>query len=602
MRPDRPRPYHARGCAIPRQNERAEPIGESSPPSSSWPSPRRWPARLRRARPSSLLTEGQRRELLPVVRGDAELLALDQVVAGLAISVTSDAAGGAVTLSHQKHEVSLYNRKSLAAVDGDLRLLSSPVILEDGRWLVPVDAVPRLLGPLLGRRAEWRAASRVLIVGNVPVPRVNVSTFLSGDVARVVFEASEKVPFRVEQETGRVTVAVARDLVDVTFQQQRLTGGIVESVQFVGGRGERLRGDSGPALQGDESGRAGLAPAPRAGFRGPSRVGGRARRDAECRRAFADLASTGLGRRPAHGRDRPRTRRGGDRGQGSGRHPGEGRRPPDRAPGEGAAREQPGPPGLHDARTGRVRRPRHANGRGQQLQGRRLHLHPRERQPCPVRGRHRGLLPVLPGERRGEPTAGPVGGRPSRGGCGRHRDAGPGPHPVGHGPGRAPRGVLGPGLADPGGAGRGAWRRRARREAGPVPRAGGRRDARDPRSRSRSSATPRKRSCCSPTPSRPRWRTQFCGASPATGRSAFRGAQVRLRFPPDPGRDPAHREPRDRARSPRPPRGLDLDRTALGARHAPAGGRTRPRKTRPSPPRARPRRRLRKRRGSGRSR
>ncbi len=186
--------------------------------------------------PVVLLTEGQRRELQPVVRGDAELLALDHVTAGLGISVTSDVAGGAVTLSYQKHEVNLYKGKSLAAVDGDLRLLSSPVILEDGRWLVPVDAVPRLLGPLLGRRAEWRAASRVLLLGNVSVPRVNVATFLSGDVARIVFEASEKVPFRVEQEPGRVIVAVARDLVDVSFQQQRLTGGIVESVQFMGGK------------------------------------------------------------------------------------------------------------------------------------------------------------------------------------------------------------------------------------------------------------------------------------------------------------------------------------------------------------------------------
>jgi N-acetylmuramoyl-L-alanine amidase len=171
-----------------------------------------------------------------VVRGDVELLALDQVVAGLGISVTSDAAAGAVTLSHLKHEVNLYNRKSLAAVDGDLRLLSSPVLLEDGRWLVPIDALPRLLGPLLGRRADWRAVSRVLLVGNVAIPRVSVSTFLTGDVARVVFEASEKIPFRVEQEAGRVTVAVARDLVDVVFQQQRVTGGIVESVQFLGGK------------------------------------------------------------------------------------------------------------------------------------------------------------------------------------------------------------------------------------------------------------------------------------------------------------------------------------------------------------------------------
>jgi N-acetylmuramoyl-L-alanine amidase len=74
------------------------------------------------------------------------------------------------------------------------------------------------------------------VVGNVNVPRISVATYLSADVARVVFEASEKVPFRVEQEPGRVTVAVARDLVDVSFQQQRITGGIVDAVQFVGGR------------------------------------------------------------------------------------------------------------------------------------------------------------------------------------------------------------------------------------------------------------------------------------------------------------------------------------------------------------------------------
>src|SRR5258708_11445159 len=46
-------------------------------------------------------------------------------------------------------------------------LLSAAVVLEEGRWLVPVDSIPRLLGPLLGRRAEWRPASRVLVLGNV---------------------------------------------------------------------------------------------------------------------------------------------------------------------------------------------------------------------------------------------------------------------------------------------------------------------------------------------------------------------------------------------------------------------------------------------------
>jgi hypothetical protein len=174
---------------------------------------------------------------MPVTsRGDAELLPIDQVIAGLGVSLLSDAAGGAATLTFQKREVGLYNKRSLASVQGDLRLLSAPVVFDDGHWLVPVDSIARLLAPLLEAKVEWRPASRVLLIGNVAIPRVTVTTFVTGDVARVVLEASEKVPFRVEQQEGRVTVSILRDLLDVPFQQQRLAGGIVEAVQFVGGK------------------------------------------------------------------------------------------------------------------------------------------------------------------------------------------------------------------------------------------------------------------------------------------------------------------------------------------------------------------------------
>ena len=183
-----------------------------------------------------VLLEGQRRELLPVSRGDVDLLPLEQVIEGLGIRVHSDVPGGAVTLSYQGREAALYNKKSLASVGGELRLLSAPALYEEGRWLVPADGLPRVLGPLLGRRAEWRPASRVLILGNISIPKVTLNTFVSGEAVRVVLEASEKVPFRVLQEEKRVTVAVQRDLVDVSFSQERLTGGIVDLVQFLGGK------------------------------------------------------------------------------------------------------------------------------------------------------------------------------------------------------------------------------------------------------------------------------------------------------------------------------------------------------------------------------
>ena len=184
-----------------------------------------------------VLAEGQRREVLTVQgRGETELVAIDQVLTGLGVTMTTDTAGGAVTLSYQKHEVALYNRKSLASVGGDLRLLSAPVILEQGKWLVPIDALPRLLSPLLGFKVEWRANARILVLGGAGIPHVTVSAFLTGDLARVVLEASEKVPFRLQQEEGRVTVSVARDLVDAVVQQDHLQGGIVDHIQFLGGR------------------------------------------------------------------------------------------------------------------------------------------------------------------------------------------------------------------------------------------------------------------------------------------------------------------------------------------------------------------------------
>jgi N-acetylmuramoyl-L-alanine amidase len=187
--------------------------------------------------PVVVIVDQQRREIVPVVRGEAELVPLAELLLGMPVTTAPDPRVGAITLTAEGHKVTLYDRKSLASVDGDLRLLSSNVMLDGGRWLVPIDSVPRFLAPLLRKKAEWRPLQRTLLVGNVSVPRVSVRTAASGNTVRVVIEASEKVPFRVAQEQGRVTIAIPRDVIDVGLAQpERLTGGIVDVVQFLGGK------------------------------------------------------------------------------------------------------------------------------------------------------------------------------------------------------------------------------------------------------------------------------------------------------------------------------------------------------------------------------
>lgn len=186
--------------------------------------------------PLTVLTSTGRRQVTTVTREGPELVAIEDVTTGFGVKVTTDRRSGAGTLAVGAHEVGLYDGKSLASVDGDLRLLSAPVHLDGGRWLVPVDGVPRLLEPLLGQPVEWRASERVLVVGHVSVPSISVRASESGDRARIVFEASEPVPFRVEQGQHRIHVTVSRDVVDVTMPGENLQGGIVDSIRFVGGR------------------------------------------------------------------------------------------------------------------------------------------------------------------------------------------------------------------------------------------------------------------------------------------------------------------------------------------------------------------------------
>ena len=160
------------------------------------------PAIVSAGGPITVLTATQRREVATVSRAEGEMVAIEDVLAGLGAVLTSDPKGGAVTVQRGSHELVLHHKKSLASVDGDLKLLPAPAALEGGRWLVPVDGLARLLAPLLERPVEWRAAPRVLVIGPVSIPKISVSTFVSGELARVVFEASESVPFRVQQESG----------------------------------------------------------------------------------------------------------------------------------------------------------------------------------------------------------------------------------------------------------------------------------------------------------------------------------------------------------------------------------------------------------------
>jgi N-acetylmuramoyl-L-alanine amidase len=201
------------------------------------------------ADPIVVLSEHGRREILPLVRDGDELAPLSDLLAGLEVAVETDPVAGTGTLRHEAREVTLYRDKSLAAVGDDLRLMPAPARLEQGRWLVSVEGMARLLDPLLGVPVSWRPDTRTLVLGPVDVPRLRVRASLEGDVCRVVFEGRRGMTFRAFQESDRIRVVVPADALDVDVLTPDPEGRIADRIRFLGGRENTFAVSLGPRFR-----------------------------------------------------------------------------------------------------------------------------------------------------------------------------------------------------------------------------------------------------------------------------------------------------------------------------------------------------------------
>jgi N-acetylmuramoyl-L-alanine amidase len=85
------------------------------------------------------------------------------------------------------------------------------------RWYVPLDFLPRALGPVYDTRIDLRRPSRLLIVGDLRVPRVTARIDAPGPPTRATLEISPAAMASVVAEPGRVVVRLEADAIDAAF-------------------------------------------------------------------------------------------------------------------------------------------------------------------------------------------------------------------------------------------------------------------------------------------------------------------------------------------------------------------------------------------------
>jgi N-acetylmuramoyl-L-alanine amidase len=161
----------------------------------------------------TLLSREGRRPLPLTVVNNQEYVAVDDL-AGPFGTTAREAAGG-LTVTARGRTIIVTADQPVVSAAGRLVSLPAPAIRRDNRWLVPVEFLPRALAVVLDTRLDWRRPTRLLVVGDLRVPRVVARTESGATSASITFEISPVTPTRVSAETGRLVVQFEADALDL---------------------------------------------------------------------------------------------------------------------------------------------------------------------------------------------------------------------------------------------------------------------------------------------------------------------------------------------------------------------------------------------------
>ncbi len=167
--------------------------------------------------PVTLLSAQGRRPLTVVSVNTTDYLVLDEVAAGLGLTVRDDRVTGATTISVRTRSAVLTPDRNVVSAQGRLVSLAAPPLRQDGRLLVTPEFVTRVVGVVLDQRVEYRRGGRLLVLGDLRVPRVVTRGEFGANAAQITFEVSPATEATVTGAGGQVTVTFAADAVDAAL-------------------------------------------------------------------------------------------------------------------------------------------------------------------------------------------------------------------------------------------------------------------------------------------------------------------------------------------------------------------------------------------------
>jgi N-acetylmuramoyl-L-alanine amidase len=168
--------------------------------------------------PSIAVVSREGRKPLPVTTiNNQDYIAVDDVNTAFATTSREDRLAGGLTITARGRSIVLTENQNVVSVAGRLVTLPAPPLRRDGRWFVPADFLPRALAAALETRLDLRRQARLLIVGDVRVPRVVARIDAGANNVAVTFDITPNTETRVNAQQGRLIVQFDADVLDLSI-------------------------------------------------------------------------------------------------------------------------------------------------------------------------------------------------------------------------------------------------------------------------------------------------------------------------------------------------------------------------------------------------
>jgi len=162
----------------------------------------------------TLLSRDGRRAVPITLANEQEMIALDDLATPFQLTVREEAFG-AITVTYKGKTIVLTPDQALASVSGRLVSLPAPTARSGRRWFVPVEFISRALSLIYDARLELRKPSRLLIVGDLRVPRITLRYDPLGTSGRLTLDATPRALATVTHEADHLSIKYEADTIDV---------------------------------------------------------------------------------------------------------------------------------------------------------------------------------------------------------------------------------------------------------------------------------------------------------------------------------------------------------------------------------------------------